>query len=287
MLLSAVRCDGRASPLRLDLRAVLHRRDAVQFVEGLEEAAVVRKAVFGAGGEDALAVDDVLAAALHPQLGQVVVDALLGVLLENAGQVLPADVGVLGQLGHGQVGVAVVLVDVAGDGGDQGVGGSGLAQPVLPDGLPDDEDEADQDAAVHQVLVVGVGDGGGRRGALDHGAHLPAAGDVAVQDHQLMGDLAPLVSVVIAGVDHPRRDQHQLAGVQLVLAAVDVVVGLAADHVDVFVVGVVVGHRLAHPAVGVPAHHHFVQGKAAARLLGGDVGIGVGGDERTHRDLLV
>ena len=49
-----------ASPLRLDLRAVLHRRDAVQLVESLEEAAVVRKAVFGAGGKDALAVGDVL-----------------------------------------------------------------------------------------------------------------------------------------------------------------------------------------------------------------------------------
>ena len=88
-------------------------------------------------------------------------------------------------------------------------------------------------------------------------------------------------------MDHPRRDQHQLAGVQLVLAAVDVIVGLAAGHIDVFVVGVVVGHRLAHPAVGVPPHHHFVQGQAAAGLLGGDVGIGVGGDERTHRGLLV
>ena len=306
MLLSAVRCDGWASPLRLDFGAVLHGGDAVQLVEGFQEAAVVREAVLGAGGEDALAVGDVLAAALHPQLGQVVVDALLGVLLENAGQVLPADVGVLGQLGHGQVGVAVMLVDVAGDGGDQGVGGSGLAQPVLSDGLPDDEDEADQDAAVHQVFVMGVGDGGGRRGALDHGAHLPAAGDVAVQDHQLMGNLAslrqgaqhiqrfapegvvhlddePVVGVVIARVDHAGRDQHQIAGVQLVLAAIDVVVGFAADHVDVFVVGVVVGHGLAHPAVGVPPHHHFVQGKAAARLLGGDVGIGVGGDIGTHR----
>ena len=293
-------------PLRLDLRAVLHRRDAVQLVEGLEEAAVVRKAVFGAGGKDALAVGDVLAAALHPQLGQVVVDALLGVLLENAGQVLPADVGVLGQLGHGEVGVAVVLVDVTGDGGHQGVGGSGLAQPVLPDGLPDDQDQPHQQAAVHQILVVGVGDGGDCRCVLHHAADPPAVGDVGVEDHQLAGDLAalrqgpqhlqgllpegvvdlddePVVGVVIAGVDHAGRNQHQFAGVQLVLAAVDVVVGFAADHVDVFVVGVVVGHGLAHPAVGVPAHHHFVQGQAAACFLGGDVGVGVGGDVGTHK----
>lgn len=118
---------GGPHPLRLDLGAVLHGGDAVQLVEGFQEAAVVREAVLGAGGEDALAVGDVLAAALHPQLGQVVVDALLGVLLKDAGQVLTADVGVLGQFGHRQVGVAVVLVDVAGHGGDQGVGGGGLA----------------------------------------------------------------------------------------------------------------------------------------------------------------
>ena len=94
----------RPHPLRLDLGAVLHGGDAVQLVEGFQEAAVVREAVLGAGGEDALAVGDVLAAALHPQLGQVVVDALLGVLLKDAGQVLTADVGVLGQFGHRQVG---------------------------------------------------------------------------------------------------------------------------------------------------------------------------------------
>ena len=192
LLLSAVRCDGRASPLRLDFGAVLHGGEAVQLVEGFQEAAVVREAVLGAGGEDALAVGDVLAAALHPQLGQIVVDALLGVLLKDAGQVLAADVGVLGQLGHRQVGVAVVLVDVAGHGGDQGVGGGGLAQAVLPDGLPDHKDQAHQDAAVHQVLVVGLGDGGGRRRVLDQAADLPAVGDVGVEDHQLPGDLAAL-----------------------------------------------------------------------------------------------
>ena len=237
-------------------------------------------------------------------------DALLGVFLKDAGEVLPADVGVLGQLAHRQVGVAVVLVDVGGGGGHQGVGGGGFAQAVLPDGLPDDQDQPDQQAAVHQLPVVGVRDDGGGRRVLDHGAHLPAVGDVGVEDHHLGGDGAPLregaqhlqrlppegvvdlddepvVGVVVAGVHHPRRDQHQLAGVQVVLAAVDVVVGFAAGHVDVFVIGVVVGHRLAHPPVGVPAHHHFVQRQAAARFLHGDVGVGVRGDVGTHGSLLV
>ena len=58
------------------LRTVFRRGDAVQAAEGLEEAAVIRKAAFGAGIQDGSALFQRLAAVLHPQIGQVVVDAL-------------------------------------------------------------------------------------------------------------------------------------------------------------------------------------------------------------------
>ena len=72
------------------LCAVFGGGDAVQAAEGLEEAAVIRKDALGAGVQDGNSLLQRLAAVLHPQIGQVVVDALHGALLERAGKVLPA-----------------------------------------------------------------------------------------------------------------------------------------------------------------------------------------------------
>ena len=77
------------------LCAVFGGGDAVQTAEGFQEAAVIRKAVFGAGIQNGNALFQRLAAVLHPQIGQVVVDALHGALLERAGKVLPAGVKLL------------------------------------------------------------------------------------------------------------------------------------------------------------------------------------------------
>ena len=58
------------------LCAVFGGGDAVQTTEGFQEAAVIRKAALGAGIQDGDALLQRLAAVLHPQIGQVVVDAL-------------------------------------------------------------------------------------------------------------------------------------------------------------------------------------------------------------------
>ena len=58
------------------LRTVFRRGDAVQAAEGFQEAAVIREAALGAGVQDGNALFQCLAAVLHPQIGQVVVDAL-------------------------------------------------------------------------------------------------------------------------------------------------------------------------------------------------------------------
>ena len=77
------------------LCAVFRRGDAVQAAEGFQEAAVIRKAAFGAGIQNGNALLQRLAAVLHPQIDQVVVDTLHGALLERAGKVLPAGVKLL------------------------------------------------------------------------------------------------------------------------------------------------------------------------------------------------
>ena len=247
------------------MAAVVGGGHAVQLPKGFQETAVVAEAVFGAGRQNPLAVGNVLAAALHPQLGEIVVDALHGVFLEDAGQVLPADVGVLGQLGDGQVGVPEMLLDVVGHRCHQGVGGGGFAQAVLPDDLADDHGQLAQEEPVHLFPLGLVRDGEGGSGLLDEGPHLPLVAGVLVENQKPVGNGAacrpqaaglqrllpkgvvdlddePVVGVVVAGMHHLGGNQHQLPGVQLVLAAADVIAGLAADHINVLVVGVVVGH---------------------------------------------
>ena len=58
------------------LCAVFGGGNAVQAAEGFQEAAVIRKAALGAGIQDGNALFQRLAAVLHPQIGQVVVDTL-------------------------------------------------------------------------------------------------------------------------------------------------------------------------------------------------------------------
>ena len=73
---------------------------------------LIRKAAFGAGIQDGNALFQRLAAVLHPQIGQVVVDALHGALLERAGKVLPADVKFLRQLRGGKGRVLIMRLQV-------------------------------------------------------------------------------------------------------------------------------------------------------------------------------
>ena len=94
------------------LCAVFGRGDAVQAAEGFQEAAVIRKAAFGAGIQDGNALFQRLAAVLHPQIDQVVVDALHGALLERAGKVLPAGVKLLRQLRGGKGRVLIMGLKV-------------------------------------------------------------------------------------------------------------------------------------------------------------------------------
>ena len=92
--------------------AVFCRRHAVQAAEGFQEAAVIREAALGAGVQDGNALFQCLAAVLHPQIGQVVVDALHGALLEGAGKVLPAGVKLLRQLRGGKGRVLIMGLKV-------------------------------------------------------------------------------------------------------------------------------------------------------------------------------
>ena len=94
------------------LCAVFRWGDAVQAAESFEEAAVIREAALSAGIQDGNALLQRLAAVLHPQIGQVVVDALHGALLERAGKVLPAGVKFLRQLRGGKGRVLIMGLKV-------------------------------------------------------------------------------------------------------------------------------------------------------------------------------
>ena len=111
------------------LCAVFGGGDAVQAAEGLEEAAVIRKAALGAGVQDGNALLQRLAAVLHPQIGQVVVDALHGALLERAGKVLPAGVKLLRQLRGGKGRFLIIRLQVDHRARDQYTGATGCSKP--------------------------------------------------------------------------------------------------------------------------------------------------------------
>ena len=111
------------------LCAVFGRGDAVQTAEGFQEAAVIRKAAFGAGIQDGNALFQRLAAVLHPQMGQVVVDTLHGALLERAGKVLPAGVKLLRQLRGGKGRVLIMRLQVDHRARDQHTGAAGCSKP--------------------------------------------------------------------------------------------------------------------------------------------------------------
>ena len=94
------------------LRTVFCRGDAVQAAESFEEAAVIREAALGAGIQNGNALFQRLAAVLHPQIDQVVVDTLHGALLERTGKVLPAGVKLLRQLRGGKGRVLIMGLKV-------------------------------------------------------------------------------------------------------------------------------------------------------------------------------
>ena len=94
------------------LCAVFGGGDAVQAAEGLEKAAVIRETALGAGVQNGNALFQSLAAVLHPQIGQVVVDALHGAFFKCTGQVLPAGVKFLRQLRGGEGRVLIMRLQV-------------------------------------------------------------------------------------------------------------------------------------------------------------------------------
>lgn len=99
--------------------------NAVQAAEGFQKAAVIREAALGAGVQDGNALLQRLAAVLHPQIGQVVVDALHGALLERAGKVLPAGVKFLRQLRGGKGRVLIMRLQVGHRARNQYTGAAG------------------------------------------------------------------------------------------------------------------------------------------------------------------
>ena len=118
------------------LCAVFGGGDAVQTAEGFQDAAVIRKAAFGAGVPDGNALLQRLAAVLHPQIGQVVVDALL---LERAGKVLPAGVKFLRQLRGGKGRVLIMGLKVDHRARDQYTGAAGCSGLSAAGGLRDEQ----------------------------------------------------------------------------------------------------------------------------------------------------
>ena len=121
------------------LCAVFGGGDAVQTAEGFQEAAVIRKAAFGAGIQDGNALLQRLAAVLHPQIGQVVVDTLHGALLERAGKVLPAGVKFLRQLHGGKGQVLIIGLKVGHRARGQHTGAAGCGGLSAAGGLRDEQ----------------------------------------------------------------------------------------------------------------------------------------------------
>ena len=121
------------------LCAVFGGGDAVQTAEGFQEAAVIRKTAFGAGVQDGNALLQRLAAVLHPQIGQVVVDTLHGALLERAGKVLPAGVKLLRQLRGGKGRVLIMGLKVGHRARDQRTGAAGCGGLSAAGGLRDEQ----------------------------------------------------------------------------------------------------------------------------------------------------
>lgn len=108
-----------------ELGAVLGGGDAVQGAKTLQKTAVIRESARRAGVQHTDAGGNRIAAVLHTQVGQVAVDALQRVLFKYARKVLPARVGVFGQLGHRQLRVGIVGLQVFNGAGDQQAGGRG------------------------------------------------------------------------------------------------------------------------------------------------------------------
>ena len=93
------------------LCAVCGRGDAVQTAK-VSGSCCNPESRFGAGIQDGNALFQRLAAVLHPQIDQVVVDTLHGALLERAGKVLPAGVKLLRQLRGGKGRVLIMGLKV-------------------------------------------------------------------------------------------------------------------------------------------------------------------------------
>ena len=93
--------------------------------EGFEEAAVISKAAVCTGIQYAAPSGDLTAAVLHAEIVDVAMDALHGVFLERAGEVLTACKGILCKGGSGQVGIGIMLAYIFYSSGDQGAGGAG------------------------------------------------------------------------------------------------------------------------------------------------------------------
>ena len=119
---------------------------------------------------------------LHTQVGQIPVYTFQRVLFEHAGQVLPAGVGVLCQLGHGQMRVGVVGLKVSNRLGDEQTGGRGR-RGIVPPGhnLADQQNQLRDFAALHGIAyffikIHGLGH------PLQQTAKVPLRDGVSVQN---------------------------------------------------------------------------------------------------------
>ena len=160
-------------------------------------------------------------------------------------------------------------LEIGGGEHSQGIGGGGQAQVAFCNHLPDAQGELHQQAAVHQFPMGQIGDGSGHGGTLNDAADAPFFHGGRLKAHQLPGDagfwrcqagcmegLPPkgvinleneaVIVVVLTRMDLARGEEKELAGVQLVPAAVHMVQGLSALHQNVLVVWMRVDHRLEH-----------------------------------------
>ena len=107
------------------------------------------------------------------------------VLFEHAGQVLPAGVGILCQLGHGQMRVSVVGLKVSNRLGDEQTGGRGR-RGIVPPGhnLADQQNQLRDLAALHGIAyffieIHGLGH------PLQQTAEVPLRDGVSVQNDRI------------------------------------------------------------------------------------------------------
>ena len=218
---------------------------------------------------------------LHPQVGQITVDALEGVLFKYAGQMLPAGVGVARQLCNIQLGVCVVRLQVGNrSGNQQACGGGWRCGAAAVDHMAEQQNQLGHltalDCRADRLVQMD-----GLRHPLQQATEIPLYDRVGIKYDRLalqkaVGQAALRPGAVpdagrdlhdkpfrgvrrdveLAGMEHLPGKEDQLPQMQVVDAAADGIPHTAARYrQDQLIVGVRVYDRLAVELVGVPCYH--------------------------------